>query len=74
MRYMRSSAEHTKQILSNKTADELRFILGRYCRPDARILSLKEFGILLDRKTVQDLLIEISFEESILDNNTTDLI
>jgi hypothetical protein len=61
-----SIIEKTRAALLNKSVDELQFILGRYCRPDTVLLCSKVFGIVLDKKTVEQLLEEKAFEQYIL--------
>ena len=42
----------TMEILKDKSPIELTMIYGKYCGRDKQLLSLKVFGMVLDKKTV----------------------
>jgi hypothetical protein len=61
-----TSSQKTRDALLNKSAEDLSYILGRYCGPSNIILCEKEFGFLLDKKTIEQMILEKSFEEHLL--------
>lgn len=60
--------EAVKEMLQQKTLDELSYILGRYCGPSNQFLSEKHFGYIMPKDLVEDLITIKSFEDEFLGN------
>lgn len=58
--------QKTRDALKSKSTEELSYILGRYCGPHNTILCEKEFGFLLHKSTVEEMMSNKSFEEYVL--------
>lgn len=59
----------TRQILLEKTIDELSYILGRYCGPHNIILCEKKFGFVLSEKIVKQMIVGASIDEWLISNS-----
>ena len=62
----RNTKQKTRDKFKDLPADELSFILGRYCGPSNSFLSIKNFGFVVNKEIIEQLLVERLFEETIL--------
>lgn len=67
MKHTEYRVSKTRDLLQSKSPEEIQFIIGRYASPGAVLLSIKEFGFNIHRKTAQEVLLEKSFESTFLD-------
>ena len=69
--YRKRRYKKAKEILEKMTLKELQWTLGRYCGRGNAILSDKKFGIIMPQELVEQFIQDKSFEEIVLEVDST---